>query len=103
MKKLLLIAGLIPLISISVFAQKPKIMLMEIKDEIDPRMTRYIHLAIDHAEEIKADIVVIDMDTYGGGLTDAKDIAKILLDFKKPIWVYVNSNAISAGALISIA
>lgn len=78
-------------------------MLMEIKDEIDPRMTRYVHLALNHAEYIKADIVVIDMNTYGGALTDAKDIVKLLLDFKKPVWVFVNSNAISAGALISIA
>jgi membrane-bound serine protease (ClpP class) len=36
-------------------------------------------------------------------LTDAKDIVDKIMGFKKPIWVFVNSDAASAGALISIA
>lgn len=76
---------------------------MEIKSEIDPRMTRYVQLALRNADEIKADIVVIEMDTYGGVLTDAKEIVDMIMDFKKPVWVYINSDAASAGALISIA
>ena len=60
-------------------------------------------LAFDHAEETEADIVVIEMDTYGGVLTDAKEIVDRIMDFKKPVWVYINSDAASAGALISIA
>jgi membrane-bound serine protease (ClpP class) len=82
---------------------KPKVMVMEIKDEIDPRMLRYVTLALGHAEKIKADYVIIDMDTYGGVLTDAKEIVDHVMDFKKPIWVFINSDAASAGALISIA
>lgn len=78
-------------------------MVMEIKAEIDPPMKRYVDLALNHAESIEADIVVIEMDTYGGALTDAKDIADRILGFKKPIWVYINRDAASAGALISIA
>ena len=89
-------------ISSSTFAQT-KVMVMDIKNEIDPRMTRYVELAIQHAEETKADIVIIEMDTYGGVLTDAKDIVDRLMAFKKPLWVFINSDAASAGALISIA
>ncbi len=89
---------------ISLLAQeKPKVMVMEIKSEIDPRMLRYVKLAIAHAEDTKADYVIVDMDTYGGVLTDAKEIVDIIMDFKNPIWVYINSDAASAGALISIA
>ncbi|HYI76626.1 MAG TPA: NfeD family protein [Chryseolinea sp.] len=84
-------------------AQKTKIMVMEVKSEIDPRMTRYVELALDHATEISADIVVIEMDTYGGVLTDAKDIVDKIMSFKKPVWVFINADAASAGALISIA
>jgi len=84
-------------------ATKPKVMVMEIKAEIDPRMARYVKLALEHAETTKADYVIIDMDTYGGVLTDAKEIVDFIMDFKKPIWVYINSDAASAGALISIA
>jgi membrane-bound serine protease (ClpP class) len=82
---------------------KPQVMVMEIKDEIDPRMLRQVKLSLEHAEKIKADYVIIDMDTYGGVLTDAKEIVDLIMDFKKPIWVYINSDAASAGALISIA
>ena len=83
--------------------EKPKVMVMEIKAEIDPRMLRYVKLALDHAGKINADYVIIEMDTYGGVLTDAKEIVDLIMNFKKPIWVFINSDAASAGALISIA
>src|SRR5687768_6269680 len=43
------------------------------------------------------------MDTYGGILTDAKEIVDEVMKFKNPVWVFINSDAASAGALISIA
>ncbi|MBS1558649.1 MAG: nodulation protein NfeD [Bacteroidetes bacterium] len=92
------------LVSLAVSGQpKKKVMVMDIKAEIDPRMLRYVRLSLEHAEKTKADYVVIDMDTYGGVLTDAKEIVDLIMDFKKPVWVFINSDAASAGALISIA
>lgn len=87
----------------SLMAQEKKVMVMDIKDVIDPRMHRYVDLALKEAEAIKADIVIIEMDTYGGVLTDAKEIVDKIMRFKKPVWVFINSDAASAGALISIA
>ena len=88
----------------TVYAQtKTKVMVMEIRSEIDPRMKRYVELAIGHAQKTKADYVIVDMDTYGGVLTDAKEIVDLIMGFKKPVWVFINSDAASAGALISIA
>jgi len=108
MKKFLSIAFIVLSVASSSWAQsakpaKTKVMVMDIKDEIDPRMLRYVKLALENAEKIKADYVIIDMDTYGGVLTDAKEIVDLIMDFKKPIWVFINSDAASAGALISIA
>lgn len=85
------------------FAQQKNIVVMEIKSEIAAPMKRYVKLALDHAERTKADIVIIEMDTYGGVLTDAKDIVDDIMHFRKPVWVFINSDAASAGALISIA
>ncbi|GAA0893290.1 nodulation protein NfeD [Fulvivirga kasyanovii] len=92
-------------LGLAVHAQTPgkKVMVMNIDAEIDPRMNRYVDLALKHAEDNKADYVVIEMDTYGGAVTDAKDIVERILDFEKPIWVFINKDAASAGALISIA
>jgi membrane-bound serine protease (ClpP class) len=87
----------------TVTAQKSKVLVMEINNEIDPRMTRYVELALKHAETTEADIILIEMDTYGGVLTDAKDIVDKIMAVKKPVWVFINSDAASAGALISIA
>jgi len=84
-------------------SQNTKVMVMEIKDVIDPRVTRYVELALNHAEKTEAEIVIIEMDTYGGILTDAKDIVDKLMALKKPLWVFINADAASAGALISIA
>lgn len=80
-----------------------KVMTMKIDNTIDPRMNRYTKLALDHALDIEADIVIIEMDTYGGAVNDADDIRTRILEFPKPIWVFINKDAASAGALISIA
>ncbi|MEX1239787.1 MAG: NfeD family protein [Cyclobacteriaceae bacterium] len=87
----------------SLLAQEKKVLVMEVKDVIDPRMHRYVDLALKEANNIKADIVIIEMDTYGGVLTDAKEIVDKLMGHKTPVWVFINSDAASAGALISIA
>ena len=99
--------GLVPLLlvfaSVAAFAQKTQVMVMDIKETIDPRMKRYVDLAFEHARKTEADIVIIEMDTYGGILTDAKEIVDVIMHFPKPVWVFINSDAASAGALISIA
>jgi membrane-bound serine protease (ClpP class) len=80
-----------------------RIMIMKIDDVIDPRMNRYTELAFDHATETEAEIVIIEMDTYGGAVNDADDIRTRIMEYPKPVWVFINKDAASAGALISIA
>ena len=105
MRKLFFISCLIGLFPILLAAQneKKKVMVMEIKAEIDPRMSRYVKLALANAEKTNADYIIIDMDTFGGALNDAKEIVDMLMDEKRPLWVFINADAASAGALISIA
>jgi membrane-bound serine protease (ClpP class) len=83
--------------------KKPVVLIMEIRNEIDPRMSRYVSLALEEALRVKADAVLIDMDTYGGAVNDADKIRMAILEHPKPVYVYINKNAASAGALISIA
>lgn len=86
----------------SLFAQT-KVLKLNIDADIDPRMSRYVDLGLTTAKNGGYDLVVIEMDTYGGLVTDAKDIVEMLLDFEKPVYVFINKDAASAGALISIA
>ncbi|NJN24960.1 MAG: nodulation protein NfeD [Cyclobacteriaceae bacterium] len=90
-------------LSISTVKAQTKVFVMKIQAEIDPRTNRYSELAIAEAKDIGADIVVLEMDTYGGAVNDADDIRTRILEFDKPIWVFINKDAASAGALISIA
>jgi membrane-bound serine protease (ClpP class) len=86
------------------FAQKgKKVVVFDIKEEIAPSATRIADKALKFAIETKADLVIIHMDTYGGLVTDADSIRKIILDMPMPVYVFVENNAASAGALISIA
>jgi membrane-bound serine protease (ClpP class) len=83
--------------------EKPLVFKMMLDSEIDPRTNRQSELALDKAREIEADYVIIEMDTYGGALNDADDIRTRVMEFEIPIYVFINKDAASAGALISIA
>lgn len=80
-----------------------KVFVMKIDDNIDPRMNRYVKMALQNAEEIEAELIIIEMDTYGGAVNDADDIRTMILELDIPIYVFINKDAASAGALISIA
>ncbi|SNR98331.1 membrane-bound serine protease (ClpP class) [Belliella buryatensis] len=83
--------------------EKKKVFTFEIKDDIDPRMNRKVRLALEEAKAKEADMIIIEMDTYGGAVNDADDIRTMILETKVPIHVWINKDAASAGALISIA
>lgn len=99
---LLLICMLLPLCLIAQ-EKKQKVLVMEIKSEIDPRTNRYTQLALDEATRIGADHVLLVLDTFGGALTDADEIRTRILEYPKPVYVFINKDAASAGALISLA
>lgn len=101
-----LFALVVLLFSTALFAQekeKPLVLHLKINDVIDPRTNRYSELGLEKAEEIDADYVILELDTYGGALNDADDIRTRILNFDRPIYTYINKDAASAGALISIA
>ncbi|WP_187261420.1 NfeD family protein [Pontibacter beigongshangensis] len=93
---------LLPLLA-SAQEQKPKVFVMKIESEIDPRTNRYSKLALEEATRQEADHVLLELDTFGGALNDADEIRKRLMEYPKPVYVFINSNAASAGALISLA
>lgn len=79
------------------------IYLFEIHDEIGPGATRITQKAMEAAVDQKADYLVLDLNTYGGLVTDADSIRSKLMKSTIPTIVFIRNNAASAGALISIA
>ena len=93
--------------SLSLLAQdntKPKkVYQFEIKEEIAAPVWRTTKLAMEEAHEIGADLIFINMNTYGGAVDAADSIRTKILQSKIPVYVLIQNNAASAGALISIA
>jgi membrane-bound serine protease (ClpP class) len=80
-----------------------KVVHLKVLDNIDPRTNRYTELGIEYAKEVNADLIVLELDTYGGALNDADEIRTRILNLEIPIYSFINKDAASAGALISIA
>lgn len=75
----------------------------DIKEMIAPPVRRNTQKAFNRAYELGADLMLIHMNTYGGTVEDADSIRTKILNARIPVYVFIDNNAASAGALISIA
>lgn len=75
----------------------------EIKEMIAPSAARTVKKAIAEAEAQQADYILMELNTYGGLVDAADSIRTSLLNTSIPTISFINNNAASAGALISIA
>ncbi len=75
----------------------------EIRQEIGPEAWRNTKKAFTEAAHKNADLVLIHMNTYGGMVNAADSIRTAILNSRIPVYVFIDNNAASAGALISIA
>lgn len=80
-----------------------KVYYFKIFDEINPATWRTTQQALREASEVGADLILLHLNTYGGRVDNADSIRTALLYSKIPVWVFIDNNAASAGALISIA
>lgn len=104
MKKLLslLVLALLPLV-MSAQATKKTVYRFDIDEEIAPPASLRVEKAMEEAAKLEADIIVVRINTFGGTLDDADKIRTAFLQAGRPIYAYIDNNAASAGALISIA
>ncbi len=76
---------------------------IDVREEIGPGIARKMSAALKIAYEKKADLIIIHLNTYGGTLDAADTIRTRLLNSSVPVIAFIDNNAASAGALISIA
>lgn len=76
---------------------------VNIKDEIGPGIWRLSKRSFDEAVKANAAYILIHMNTYGGTVVHADSLRSLILNSKIPVWVFIDNNAASAGALIAIA
>ena len=76
---------------------------IDIKKNIGSTTWLYTQRGFEEAREKNADIILIHMNTYGGEVVYADSIRTKILNSEIPVHVFIDNNAASAGALISIA
>lgn len=105
MKKLIIICLiLITSISNALFAEGDVYVIKKIEfQEINKWYANYIKNAVDRASEEGASLIILELDTPGGSVSDALNIKNTLIESEVPVVTYINKNALSAGALISLS
>lgn len=80
-----------------------KVYHFSIEENIAPPATKRVELALAEAKERGADLIIVKINTFGGTLDDADKIRTAFLESSIPVYAFIDNNAASAGALISIA
>ena len=87
-------------------AKSPKakqVLQINLRKEVNSISWMEISKGLEEARTKKYDAVLINMNTYGGEVLYADSIRTAILNAPMPVYVFINNNAASAGALISIA
>lgn len=74
-----------------------------IQNTIDLGLPPFIERSIRLAEADRAEVIIFDIDTFGGRLDAATQIKDAIMASKIPTVAFINRRAISAGALISLS
>lgn len=93
-------------LSVPLFAQNNIVHKITIDGIINPVAAEYIAESIDKAEDEKAELLIIEMDTPGGLMVSMHEIVKKILGADVPVAVFVSppgSRAGSAGVFITAA
>ena len=105
MKKILSFVFSFLLFGTHLFADShvPVVYKIDLKRGIDPTSSLYFTKGLSEAKEKNVDAILLHLNTYGGTLIDADTIRTAILYSPIPVYVFIDNNAASAGALISLA
>ena len=79
------------------------VFVIPIHGEVGPAQFYFLRRALKEAQRANASAVVLDVDTFGGRVDSAMEEMDALLTTRIPTIAFVNTKAISAGSLISLA
>lgn len=101
----LFLLGLVAFLNLftSFAKEKPIVYAIDIREEINPASRLYLSHGLAEARQMDADAVLLRLNTYGGLLDAADSMRTAILYSPIPVYVFIDNNAASAGALISIA
>lgn len=83
-------------------AARPAI-IIPVEGEIEDGLVYVVRRGIREAERLHGQALILQMDTYGGKVKAAEEIMQALAKCTVPTYTFVDTKAISAGALIAAA
>ena len=97
--------GLVLMFSAIIFAEdvNKKIYVVPIQDVIDLGIPSLVSRGISLAESNNADMIIFDIDTFGGRVDAATQIKDSISSTNIETIAFINRRAISAGSLISLS
>ncbi len=75
----------------------------DIRKNIAAPLWRSVKKSFAEADSVNADFMLIHMNTYGGQVDIADSMRTLILNYDIPVLVFIDNQAISAGALIAVA
>ena len=85
------------------YASSPIFYVIKLHKDIDNSALRTVERGLEAAKQANADYCILDLNTYGGAVDAADKIRMAILRAQFPVISFINIQAASAGALISIA
>jgi len=82
---------------------KKNIYIIPIQNTIDLGIPSFVNRAIDIAESNNSELIIFDIDTFGGRVDAATQIKDSISETEIPTIAFINRRAISAGSLISLS
>lgn len=98
----LILLAILPWLT-AVSSEDALVYVINIRNEIGNGLRVYIDNGIQRASEAEADAIIFDVHTPGGAVGAARDIIDAIQRTEVPTIAYVNTEAISAGAMISLS
>ncbi|MCF7808621.1 MAG: nodulation protein NfeD [Candidatus Marinimicrobia bacterium] len=81
----------------------PQVYILEVKGTIDMGLAYFFERQIPQLNVEGGDAIILDIDTFGGRVDAATMMKNALLNSELPTIAFINTKAISAGSLISLA
>lgn len=82
---------------------KGPIFVAPLKGEVSPAQFYFLRRSLKEAERAGASAFIVEIDTFGGRVDSAMEQMDALMKTKIPTYAFINTKAISAGALVSLA
>ena len=89
--------------SFSLAQNEGEAVVINIHGEINGALISYLEREVKKAEKAGAEVIIIDIDTWGGFVFAAEQINDILSSANIPTIAYISKKAVSAGVMITIS